>query len=340
MKRYALLAFLFMSPWSIADDDTYEALPQWSEEDLQRISKGEALISDSLFRLQEGSDQGTQDNEALVLPEPGPDSLTIVPATEILEEDLVKYFGQKADSFLLDPQQLLTQQESNDRLAFLNYHASDSKVDFYVYLFDEQQEIPSIIQVDELLAKYYSSDRPALILFYFLGAPQRSEIHLSPKLMVSVGEAERERALQSSINQAIVKSQASDQLDGFCVQMSIRIYWMEKAMESGVIAPVTPVDTLTKKKNLPGNNEKMKALSLWFMQWRLPLAFGFFVSGVAIVFTWIRKKREKFTFAEFDVACRLGGPHAAGVGAVISYASAKLPPTMQREQVPDYLRRM
>jgi hypothetical protein len=340
MKRYVLLALLFLTPWSIADDDTYEALPTWSEEDLQRISKGESLISDSLFRLQEPSDQSMQDNEVLVLPEPGPDSLTIIPPTEIPEEDLIKYFGQKADSFLLDPQKLLTQQESNDRLAFLKYHASDSKVDFYVYLFDEQQEIPSIIQVDELLAKYYSSDRPALVLFYFLGAPQRSEIHLSPKLMISVGQAERDRALQNSINQAIVKSQSADQLDGFCVQMSIRIYWMEKAMESGVIAPITPADSLVKKKNLPTTNEKMKALNQWFVEWRLPILLGLFTIVVAIVFTWIRKKRQKFTFTEFDVASRLGGPHAAGVGAVISYASAKLPPTMQREQVPDYLRRM
>jgi hypothetical protein len=53
---------------------------------------------------------------------------------------------------------------------------------------------------------------------------------------------------------------------------------------------------------------------------------------------WL-KIRARYRFPEFDVEPRLGGAHAAGVGAVISFASAAVPPASQRDQVPDYLRR-
>ena len=61
------------------------------------------------------------------------------------------------------------------------------------------------------------------------------------------------------------------------------------------------------------------------------------VAACALSF-WTRR-RARYRFPEFEVEPRLGGAHAAGVGAVISFASAALPPASQRDQVPDYLRR-
>jgi hypothetical protein len=53
---------------------------------------------------------------------------------------------------------------------------------------------------------------------------------------------------------------------------------------------------------------------------------------------WLRLS-ARYRFPDFEVEPRLGGAHAAGVGAVISFASAAVPPASQRDQVPDYLRR-
>ncbi len=49
--------------------------------------------------------------------------------------------------------------------------------------------------------------------------------------------------------------------------------------------------------------------------------------------------RARFRFPEFEVEPRLGGSHAAGIGAVISFGSSAVPPAMQRNRVPDYMRR-
>ena len=65
--------------------------------------------------------------------------------------------------------------------------------------------------------------------------------------------------------------------------------------------------------------------------------FGVLIAGCAM--SSFMGSRARYRFPEFDVEPRLGGNHAAGVGAVISFASAALPPASQRDQVPDYLRR-
>ena len=54
----------------------------------------------------------------------------------------------------------------------------------------------------------------------------------------------------------------------------------------------------------------------------------------------IALRRVRYVFPEVEVGTLLGAPHAAGVGAVISFSSAQLPPSQQRDQVPDYIHRM
>jgi hypothetical protein len=64
---------------------------------------------------------------------------------------------------------------------------------------------------------------------------------------------------------------------------------------------------------------------------------GALLLGFAARF-WL-KRRTRHLFPDFEVEPRLGGAHAAGVGAVISFASATVPPATQRDAMPDYLRR-
>jgi len=52
-----------------------------------------------------------------------------------------------------------------------------------------------------------------------------------------------------------------------------------------------------------------------------------------------RARRRSYRLPEFEQAPRLGGGHAAGIGAVISFPSGGGPPTMQRDQRPDDPRR-
>jgi hypothetical protein len=106
----------------------------------------------------------------------------------------------------------------------------------------------------------------------------------------------------------------------------------EETMASSEI-PAAPV-----KEKSPRSEKIERVLALakpYFMPAGITLGS---LLAVLVMNFWL-KRRARYHFPDFDVEPRLGGAHAAGVGAVISFASAAIPPASQRDQVPDYLRR-
>ena len=264
------------------------------------------------------------------------------PATEIPEAVWPEYFDSRPQAFLVDPQHLLSQVDYKDRLGFLNYHSGDSSIDLYVYLFKGDQEIPGEVREEEIVERFFSEGRPAAVVYYYMGAPQRSVLYLSPSLTDAVSAAEQRRAMESSVMQAFKDVDPSKQVEAFLVQMSIRIYWMERMLGGGTEVGENP----TAVSRAVGPPESKPSMMRRF-QPQIDLVRPFEVpaaataSGLLVALLagcWM-KRRARYRFPEFDVEPRLGGSHAAGVGAVISFASAAVPPASQRDQVPDYLRR-
>ncbi len=319
------------------------ALPQWDDGDKELLKHGDlvpgsVLLGDPLPVA--GEEVEEPKSEAAKLPPPPTEEEKLVaPVTEIPDEFLGDYFGQKPESFLVDPQKLLSRQEQRDRVGFLRYHSGDSAVDLYFYLFEGGQEIPGAVRAEELMERFFDKGKPAAVVFYFVGAPQRAELHLSPSLTGMVQPAERQRALQSSVAEALEKADPVDQLDRFSVQMSIRLYWMEKSM-GGSRGDAGPLVEYPAK---PAPAPKRKWWEPWLVKaqaWFLPAAGVGGVIGIGMLVTWLSGIRARYRFPEIEVTPRLGGAHGAGVGAVITFGNPSLPPSFQREQVPDYLRRM
>jgi hypothetical protein len=330
--RVWLISGLWLLPCAYSQEDEKPPLPRWSDEDAQRLLQGEEFELDLLFR-----DLSDSELAAPVFSDPTiprPDFSKDEEAAPITEEDLVKYFAKKPESFLVDPQKVLGMQEYEDCLSFLNYHASDSTVGFYVYLFDRKQVIPAEIEMETIWRQHYADDGPAVLLFYYMGEPERADIFVSPELMKSVGNAERKRALQSAINLASVKSRGEDQLDGFCVQMSNRIYWMEKALEAGVIAPPEAEPEV----KAPSKHKLLwAALVTWWHAWMTPILIAFGIVMTAGLFTLWQRARRRYRLPTREIAPRLGGKQGAGVGAVVSFGNPYQSASAQREKMPDDL---
>jgi len=148
--------------------------------------------------------------------------------------------------------------------------------------------------------------------------------------------------LESSILQAFEKTDPSGQLERFLVQMSIRIYWMERKLsgasdtsdeaQGATIAPAAHMVEAAPAVKFQWVRDQLRHFAM-----PAAVLLGIFLTAFGIS-AWLRLRR-RYRFPEFEVEPRLGGAHAAGVGAVISFASATLPPASQRDQVPDYLRR-
>jgi hypothetical protein len=282
--------------------------------------------------------------ESLNVAQPTPEEIIEEPAPsdQIPERYWPEYFDSKPRSFLVDPQGLLSRNDYRDRLGFLNYHAGDSSIDLYVYVFKGDQDIPGEVRDEELVERFYSEGRPAAVVFYYMGAPQRSVMYLSPSLTDAVSAAEQRRALESSVMQAFKDVEPAGQIEAFLVQMSIRIYWMERMLqgeggESGILASADkPRPHAVKKSSMPDWIRPMQASIQPYVLPSGVLLGSLLVGGLT---TTVVRRRKRYRFPEFEVEPRLGAAHAAGVGAVISFASAAVPPAAQRDQVPDYLRR-
>jgi hypothetical protein len=332
------LAFLAVMAASFAHASGLQ-MPSWKEDERKAFEEAGGILR-SFILADEPEPETTLDVE-----KPKADEVTNEPlrSSEIPEKFLSAYFAEKPAEFLVDPQGLLSSKDYKDRLGFLKYHAGDSSIDFFVYVFGGEQEIPGEVRAEETVERLFTTGRPAVVVFYFLGAPQRSAIHLSPFLTEAVSAADQRRALQSSVMSAFEKLNTTDQLDAFSVQMSIRIYWMERMLGGATSpeeAPVVSHRQVVKKAKAPSTLEFWKEQAgLWVEEWwggaALLLGAGLLISSFV---AWMRS-RVRYRFPDLEVEPRLGGQHAAGVGAVISFASAALPPASQKDQVPDYLRR-
>ena len=263
-------------------------------------------------------------------------------AAKIPESHYAAYFGARPESYLIDPQQLLDAKSTRERLAYLKGHAEDSKIDLYVYVFNKDQIIPDEVRKDEWIKRNFSGARPAAIVYYHLGAPQQSALYLSPSLGDVVPSAERRRVLQSCIIQASEIKPPQEQLEAFIVQMAIRIYWMEAMLGGDTTsdeqkrAQLKAAKLMKKGHKLSEKWERLRPIR------EDHAVFGVVLGGVIValigLIVWLRW-RATYDFPELQVEHRLGGEHAAGVGAVIAFAKASPSPAAQRNQVPDYMRR-
>ena len=319
------------------------ALPAWKGNERKELEATGWIPGAMLFHDDSAPDE-TEDPaaEPLNVEPPLPEEIAgdLTQAPEVAEKFLSAYFAERPKTFLIDPQNLFGHADYRDRLDFLNYHASDSSIDLFVYVFGGDQEIPSEVRQEELIERFFSEGRPAAIVYYYLGAPQRSVVYLSPSLTDSVSAAEQHRALESSVMQAFERTKPAEQIEKFLVQMSIRIYWMERMLAgetTPLLASASPVGVAGEKA--AAKSSKFVWLQELAQQAAVPAAVLLGVLMTAFGLNHWLRLRARYRFPEFEVEPRLGGAHAAGVGAVISFASAAIPPASQRDQVPDYLRR-
>ncbi len=339
--RAAAYGFAMILPLAAVEP----GLPTWGEGEKARLEEA-GWMAGGLLLTDEPVPEETAEEEVQPLDVAQPTAEEIaeaeIPPDVIPEKYWPAYFDERPKSFLIDPQGLLGAVDYRDRLGFLNYHAGDSAIDLYVYVFNGGQDIPGEVREEEMMERFFSEGRPAAVVFYYLGAPQRSEIYLSPSLTDGISAAEQRRALESSVMQAFEKVDPAAQIEAFLVQMSIRLYWMERMMGGGQVVEgelAAPAGRTGKTEEV-SKWEKLGPVMDRLRPYAAPAASLACLALVGLSASVWTRRRARYVFPEFDVEPRLGGAHAAGVGAVISFASASVPPASQRDQVPDYLRRM
>ncbi|MEI6653959.1 MAG: hypothetical protein WCP45_04270 [Verrucomicrobiota bacterium] len=345
MKRLACLGLAICGLCTPAPARSEAPLPAWDESARKTQEKsgwlpGTRILTDDAEAdpLQAAAPAPLEE----IKPAAGELAEAPAPPVAIPEKYLAAYFDARPESFLTDPQHLLDQRSTRERLNFLKGHAADSAIDLYIYVFNKDQEIPGEVREEELMERFFADGRPAILVYYYLGAPQQATLHLSPLLTERVSAALQRRTLQSAIMQAMEKSSPQDQLEVFSVQLAIRSYWMEQFVGGN------PGDDTQPPAQPRASKQPKKPASLAERWTQLrpiaePLALpGLLLAGALVLAlglgAWLRW-RATYRFPEFVVEPRLGGSHAAGVGAVLGFSRTALPPPSQRDQLAETWRR-
>lgn len=318
----------------------------WSDAEWEQLQSGDLLPGYVLLYLRTDPDSEVYDRlleselelpEAEIVEQPS-DLPPVIDLALIPDRDLVRYFSGKPENFLSDVQGLLSVQAFRDREAFLKFHSNDSQIPIYIFLFRGEQDVPQEFPAQVQLRKQLYSEDDAVLVYYHLGEPRKSRLAMSESLRRKVSQGDYRRALESAIAEAEEKSDEVDQLENFAVQLSIRLYWIERNLrESESQAAAEAFDEALAQVPEP---LVVREMPQWWEDMKLPVIIGLIVLGAAalgVVGRLIAVRRRVYLFPEPDFAGRLGAPHAAGVGAVLTFRSKRLPPTAQKEQVPNYL---
>lgn len=254
-----------------------------------------------------------------------------------------KYFTKKPNQFLVDPQGFISAQQRKGIETLLNNHAVDSTIDLYLFVFGETQRLPVDGVHKDFANRHFSQGKPALLLYYYFGNPSRTEMVLSPEIAKAVSTSEQQRAAQSSSIRAMRATGSFEQLEEFVMQFSVRTYWMERMVDETQNQPVEEAAVVEKASPALAPKKRMDVLKMIPEKYRESLMIVAAAVGSVMVLwllaLWLRS-RARYRFPEIEVETRLGGSHAAGIGAVVNFASPAISPANQREQVPEYLRRI
>ncbi len=248
------------------------------------------------------------------------------------------YFEEPADSFVIDPQGLLTERDLLSQNGFLEQHANDSVIDLYVYLFEGKQDIPSKESPYSVLRNFFRERGDVAIVFYHLGRPDRTQLAYSARIHRGVSTEDRQQALKLSKEAAGEKSEGASQLESFVIEMSRRLYVMEKDLP--------PVGMSDEYLQQLATAQSEPEPTLWE---RIPegvktlfatLGLTSLLIAVGILCHRAMEKRRVYLFPDAEGPSILDAPHAAGVGGVLSYASALNPPSEQKEKSGDFLQEL
>lgn len=141
-----------------------------------------------------------------------------------------QYFERTPEYHLVDPQQLLTEQKSHDIERFLEYHADEARFDICLMLFGGTQEIPKDIDLAQKHQEWFNN-LPVVSVAYFLEHPERTTILYSDEVKSKLSPAVFEDIFKSCVREAQVAETAFDQVERFAIELSIRLYWLDKLLE-------------------------------------------------------------------------------------------------------------
>lgn len=234
---------------------------------------------------------------------------------------LSDYFGTLPESYLLDPQTLLTAHERTSVNRALKQHATESGFPVYILLFEKEQKIPEFQNLEALQIRWFG-DRPGVVVGFWLGSPTRTAAYFGHTLRKEY-QTRLDDSFAEALGQSYKKTYPFSQLDHFTYTFLWRLGHLDETPPESPLSDPGNIALPT----MPDFDPADISTTSWIpiAAGGSALALGVAALGASIIAT--RRKRERKQNRHVPIilpvkpaAERLGAPHSGGSGAMIKVA--------------------
>ncbi len=257
------------------------------------------------------------------------------PLTELSAEAWHACEKASGTTRLLDPQGLLAETQSQDLSRLLAFHSEQAGVTAWILLIDGRQKLPQNADLSRLASGELERG-PACLAVYPVGAPQRARLFFTRSVAEAPSSTYLEALLHGCIREAGISPDPIEQLQRFATQLSIRLFWLERAYPTLKPTPKPKdspraIEVAEPLKEVASTEAIAAAPSKYIDLWQgtknyllAAVALVILLAIVGILLLRWRKRRQRmmeFRLPDFDPnhEVRFGGPHCGGCGSSIHF---------------------
>jgi len=255
------------------------------------------------------------------------------PLTEMPAEAWRACENASGSTRLLDPQGLLSETQGEDLTRLLAFHSEQAGVSAWILLVDSRQKLPSDADLSKLASGELARSTTCLAVYSF-GAPARTRLFLTQSVSQAAAPGYLESLLNGCVREASLSPDPVEQLQRFATQLSIRLFWLERAypvLKPKVVETPHAMETPESLSEVISIESSVAPPSKFLVFWRSAKYYISAAGGLLVLFVLIliafarwRKRRNRmkvWRLPDFDHhhETRFGGPHCGGCGASIHF---------------------
>ncbi len=254
------------------------------------------------------------------------DSARMPTPLSALKEVATEFLAASAQSlpkeYLIDPDLLVPEMQNHDMMRFLEFHARDARIKLYVLMIATDSKLPEGAELEKI-ASGSLQQTDACLLVYPQGEPWRARLFVSKSVHDQTSAEFLGETIQACLREALQASDVHDQLHRYAVQLSTRLFWLQRALGASPttktdkdqpLAEVTPAVKTTGQRTTD-----VLSLVMWCS---LSLLIAGLTGIAGLQFhRHLRLKRQNrvWILPEPETAPRLGGAFTGGGGGMIRY---------------------
>lgn len=243
-----------------------------------------------------------------------------------------RYFSQPLSTSIHDPQSLLSNEERLDFQHSLEQYSDTSSISIYLYIFDREQQVADGNNIESTFNKFYNSEPVVAVIYYYMGQPERAQIKLGGIDTHNLSSF-KIRELSKGVRMSAKRYGSNvDQLEEFLRELSLQLFWIEKAIIEGKDLPPIEQQKLAETIQPKPSKGRFDAI----IEVIKPKLKTIFLSVSLILLTslflFIFITKKKMYFPRVNIPKRLSLPNGTHCSASMSFEDPESPPSIQLKE--------